>query len=90
MPGEDESVKCPECGAWTDVIGSREGKRRRECGNGHRFSTKEIVIESRTPPTEERKREIAAAEGSLSSMARKFRMDIRTIKRIRAEYQEKK
>lgn len=37
---------CPECGAWTDVIETRAYdnhiKRRRECGNGHRFTTQEI------------------------------------------------
>lgn len=37
---------CPECGKWTEVIETRayenHVKRRRECGNGHRFTTQEI------------------------------------------------
>ena len=82
-------MKCPECGAWTDVIESRFGKRRRECGNGHRFSTEEIVVPpKKIPVTQERKLEIAKAEGSLRSLVAKFKMDIRTIKRIKAEYKE--
>ena len=42
-------MKCPECGAWTEVLESRRPKtdnyiyRRRECGNGHRFTTHEQV-----------------------------------------------
>ena len=42
-------MKCPECGAWADVIETRKSetfgyRRRRECGNGHRFTTQEVVI----------------------------------------------
>jgi len=42
-------LKCPECGAWTDVVESRPSevhgyRRRRECANGHRFTTEEVVI----------------------------------------------
>lgn len=45
-----EKLKCPECGKWTDVIETRKLNghnaiyRRRECGNGHRFVTHEIII----------------------------------------------
>ena len=44
-----EKLKCPQCGVWTDVIETRavRGKnivyRRRECANGHRFFTHEII-----------------------------------------------
>ncbi len=40
-------MKCPECGAWTDVLETKPIrktnilKRRRECANGHRFTTHE-------------------------------------------------
>jgi transcriptional regulator NrdR family protein len=42
-------LKCPECGAWTDVLETRYMKdnavyRRRECANNHRFTTHEKVI----------------------------------------------
>lgn len=40
-------MKCPVCGAWSEVLDTREGqnesvKRRRQCGNGHRFNTLEV------------------------------------------------
>lgn len=34
---------CPKCGARTAVLSTRHGiTRRRQCANGHRFTTKEI------------------------------------------------
>jgi DNA-binding NarL/FixJ family response regulator len=41
-------VKCPHCGAWSEVLSTREAqewatRRRRECGNGHKFSTYEVL-----------------------------------------------
>lgn len=46
-------LDCPECGSPTDVMDSRprsgEIRRRRRCKNGHRFSTKEIVITAAAP-----------------------------------------
>jgi transcriptional regulator NrdR family protein len=40
-------MKCPVCGAWSEVLDTREGqnesvRRRRQCGNGHRFVTLEV------------------------------------------------
>lgn len=42
-------MKCPDCGAWTMVKETRKGpaeskRRRYECANGHRFSTKEVRV----------------------------------------------
>ena len=37
-------MKCPMCAAWSNVIETRNHRRRRECGNGHRFTTQEVVI----------------------------------------------
>lgn len=39
---------CPICGAWSSVLDTREGplesiRRRRMCGNGHKFPTFEII-----------------------------------------------
>ena len=41
-------MKCPTCGAWSSVLDTREGpnetvKRRRQCANGHRFFTFEVL-----------------------------------------------
>ena len=46
-------MKCPECGVWTVVKEARESetygyRRRRECANGHRFTTHEVVIPDET------------------------------------------
>lgn len=43
-------MKCPTCGAWSSVLDTRTGpheslRRRRECGNGHRFATLEVFPE---------------------------------------------
>lgn len=37
-------MKCPICNAWTSVKATRGVLRRRECANGHRFSTKEVCV----------------------------------------------
>jgi transcriptional regulator NrdR family protein len=42
-------MKCPFCNAWSIVKETRNSPtfghtRRRECGNEHRFTTKEVVI----------------------------------------------
>jgi transcriptional regulator NrdR family protein len=42
-------MKCPFCNAWSIVKETRNSPtfghtRRRECGNEHRFTTKECVI----------------------------------------------
>ena len=42
-------MKCPTCGAWSLVKGTRESPtfghmRRRECANYHKFTTQEVII----------------------------------------------
>jgi len=42
-------MKCPTCGVWTVVKEARDSttynyRRRRECANGHKFTTEEKVI----------------------------------------------
>lgn len=50
-------MKCPFCDAWSSVNYTRGIRRRRECANGHRFSTQETpVIDIKS-----RDREIAEA-----------------------------
>lgn len=41
-------MKCPLCGVWSEVLDTRAGvhdsvRRRRQCGNGHRFVTYEVT-----------------------------------------------
>lgn len=40
-------MKCPHCGAWSEVSETRataDGmRRRRDCANGHRFTTFEVL-----------------------------------------------
>jgi transcriptional regulator NrdR family protein len=40
-------MKCTKCGEWSEVLETRKAPvwmvlRRRECGNGHRFTTYEV------------------------------------------------
>ncbi len=54
-------MKCPVCGAWSLVKTTRESPtfghtRRRECGNEHRFTTKEIFIPQEEIDKERRSR----------------------------------
>ena len=43
-------MNCPECGAWSSVKETRSDqaktnyRRRRECANGHKFTTEEKVV----------------------------------------------
>ena len=37
-------MKCPVCNTWTTVIDTRGPRRRRECGNLHRFNTLESAV----------------------------------------------
>jgi transcriptional regulator NrdR family protein len=37
-------MKCPNCKVWSFVLSTRKGViRRRECANGHRFTTIETL-----------------------------------------------
>ena len=45
-------MNCPQCGAWSSVLETRGTRRRRECGNGHRFTT--LEFEAPTEPVEDK------------------------------------
>ena len=49
-------MNCPECGAWTTISETRltitRYRRRRECGNGHKFTTEEVVVSQEQLNTE--------------------------------------
>lgn len=74
-------ILCPECGSKTDVKDSRPEKgkirRRRECKNGHRFSTHESVLKARPKnlPKPKPKARVANADLPLTylSAAQKIR-----------------
>ena len=57
-------MKCDKCGAWSEVLDTREmasqgvTRRRRECGNGHVFTTYEIFSQA-WPAARHRSREKA-------------------------------
>lgn len=61
-------MNCPECQAWSEVLQTRAPRRRRECANGHRFSTvetyEEPVITTHLTPGE---------------LAQRWRMDVKTL-----------
>jgi len=37
-------MRCPHCGAWTEVLRTRGATRKRQRANEHRFDTKEVVV----------------------------------------------
>jgi transcriptional regulator NrdR family protein len=49
-------MNCPECGAWSVILETRSStaryRRRRECANGHKFTTEEIVVSQEQIKTE--------------------------------------
>lgn len=52
-------MKCPTCAAWSNVLDTRDGphetiRRRRECANGHRFFTFEMLAPARNPGSMQR------------------------------------
>lgn len=79
-------MKCPHCGAWTAVRETRQVdrghtlRRTRECGNGHRFQTFEVLapIYRRDPPTV-RQTVVAAQVRALQ-----WRRDSDMVRRVKA------
>ena len=66
-------MKCPTCNAWTEVKESRHGVRRRECGNGHRFNTIEVVkVEEPFSRTKEIADAIAVSKMTVAQAAERF------------------
>lgn len=79
-------MKCPICGAWSEVLETRQGVRRRECANQHRFSTIEVL---RTLAAKrEAQRNATKVKTGVSTWARnqRIRADTRVSNIIAAEY----
>jgi transcriptional regulator NrdR family protein len=59
-------MNCPECGAWTSISETRltvmRYRRRRECGNGHRFTTIEQVIDTKRKKNDKTKVQVPAEQ----------------------------
>lgn len=66
-------MKCPYCKAWTRVLETRQGqRRRRECGNGHTFHTRE-VLEFSIPLRDKQIADAVVLEGKrMADVARQF------------------
>jgi transcriptional regulator NrdR family protein len=74
-------MKCPICNAWSTVKTTRESPtfghtRRRECGNEHRFTTKEVFIPQEAID-EERRTHIKNMQERLESVRASRRKDSR-------------
>lgn len=68
-------MKCPRCGAWSNVLDTRDGdhltlRRRRQCGNGHRFTTLEVL------PTALNRRDLAATARAAATAAARWARDL--------------
>lgn len=79
-------MKCPVCGAWSNVLATRTGpdewlRRRRECANGHRFGTLEVL------PTVVHKGTAAATTRAMSKRRELWKRDeaIRSDNRLQRE-----
>lgn len=83
-------MKCPQCGAWTTVLETRQNKtnatvrRRYECGNLHRFRTEEVVVVDDVKEREAVRLEIGRAPGTTLSVAKQYNVSIKTVQRFRA------
>jgi transcriptional regulator NrdR family protein len=69
-------MKCPRCGAQSDVLDTRPGphhttRRRRECHNDHRFVTLEVL------PPATNQRDLAAAARAAMVAAQRWLRDMR-------------
>ena len=84
-------MKCPVCGAWSEVLDTREGRnesvrRRRQCGNGHRFVTLEVHPTALHKPTAEATVRAIAKRRVLWKRDQAIRADNRLQRLIGADY----
>lgn len=84
-------MKCPKCGAFSHVLETRQGvedtvRRRRECGNGHRFYTAEV--QSAAVNVGQRRRAYQAAQRTRETWRKHQRIakDTRTARETAAAY----
>ena len=65
---------CPECRAWSAVLLTRLPRRRRECANGHRFSTVETYEEP-----------VTTNYLTPAKLAERWRMEVKTLSNWRVQ-----
>ncbi len=85
-------MNCPKCNAWTRVVETRDTFRVRECGNLHRFTTEEVFVYDHTDKhklLEERRREVANAEGTIQSVATRYNVSVTSVGVWRKKYRNK-
>jgi hypothetical protein len=86
-------MNCPKCNAWTRVAETRLPFRVRECGNLHRFTTEEQFVfdhEDKQQLHDEKRRMVAAAEGTIQSVANRFNVSVHSVNAWRKKYRETK
>lgn len=83
-------MRCPECGVWSRVLETRSDIRARECANGHRWKSQEVVLvvggKPRLSPEQiaERNAAICADPRKNRCVADAHGMTMQSIRRIRA------
>lgn len=84
-------MKCPVCGAWSEVLNTRAApnhtiKRRRQCANEHRFTT----VEALETAIDKRSAQSAAAAAKLRAQLwardRAIRADTRPATLVAADH----
>lgn len=93
-------MECPTCGQNTRVIETRGDRRRRECSNGHKFSTLEFAVDGERKISsrktnkfwlsDESKKDIAESKIDGMTLAAKYGVHLSTIARIKREAKQPK
>lgn len=86
-------MNCHKCDAWTRVVETRGSFRVRECGNLHRFTTEEVFVidhEDRKKMQEDKRREVAMAEGTIQSVANRYNVSDHSVVVWRKKYRSPK
>jgi transcriptional regulator NrdR family protein len=58
-------MRCPQCGAWSLVLETRGPRRRRTCGNNHRYTTIEISFKDWREQQRQQKQRLVRARQTL-------------------------
>lgn len=61
-------MRCPQCGAWSLVTETRGQRRRRTCGNEHRFTTVEVIYDQWREEERQKNQRLAQARQTLRKL----------------------
>jgi hypothetical protein len=70
---------------------TRMPRRVRECGNLHRFTTEEVLVQThddKRKEQEDKQREVAMAEGTIESVAAYYSVDTKSVRAWRKKYRQ--